>query len=236
MISVILLMAGKGQRMKKNINKALLKVLDEPIFIYPLKTFQSFDFEVILVVSKENYNEILEMNLANVKLVIGGATRQESVYNGLKEASGDYILIHDAARAFIDKDTINKIIALKNNNEAILTYLNVKDTIKIKDDLKYKTLKRDDLIAASTPQCASREIFLEVYEKAKKENYQATDDISLIEKYRPDIKINYILANDESFKITTPIDYELAKIIGRNFKWLELDMLGILTSFKKEES
>ena len=61
-------------------------------------------------------------------------------------------------------------------------------------------------------------MFLEVYEKAKIDNFLATDDISLIEKYRPDIKINYILANDESFKITTPVDYELAKIIGRNFK------------------
>jgi 2-C-methyl-D-erythritol 4-phosphate cytidylyltransferase len=218
MISVVLLMAGRGQRMKKNINKALLKVEDKPIFTYPLKTFKSFNFELILVVSKDNYDEISNMNLENVKLVIGGETRQESVYNGLKAATGDYILVHDAARAFIDKTTIEKIIELKNNNEAILTYLNVKDTIKIKDNDKYKTLKRDDLIAASTPQCASKEIFLEVYEKAKLDNFQATDDISLIEKYRPDIKINYILANDESFKITTPIDYELAKIIGRNFK------------------
>ncbi len=218
MISVVLLMAGRGQRMKKNINKALLKVEDKPIFTYPLKTFKSFNFELILVVSKDNYDEISNMNLENVKLVIGGETRQESVYNGLKAATGGYILVHDAARAFIDKTTIEKIIELKNNNEAILTYLNVKDTIKIKDNDKYKTLKRDDLIAASTPQCASKEIFLEVYEKAKLDNFQATDDISLIEKYRPDIKINYILANDESFKITTPIDYELAKIIGRNFK------------------
>lgn len=218
MISVVLLMAGKGQRMKKNVNKTLLNVLDEPIFTYPLKTFQSFNFEVILVVSKENYELIKEMNLKNVKLTLGGATRQESVYNGLNAATGDYVLIHDAARAFIDKETINKIIENKKNDEAILTYLNVKDTIKIKKDDKYITLKRDDLIAASTPQCASLKIFKEVYEKAKIDNYEATDDISLIEKYRPDVKINYILANDESFKITTPIDFELAKIVGRNFK------------------
>ena len=110
MISVLLLMAGKGQRMKKNVNKALLDVLDEPIFIYPLKTFLSFNFEVVLVVSKDDYEEIKAMNLKNVKITLGGSTRQESVYNGLKAVTGDYVLIHDAARAFIDKETINKII------------------------------------------------------------------------------------------------------------------------------
>ena len=218
MISVILLMAGKGQRMKRNVNKVLLDVEDKPIFTYPLKTFQKFNFEVILVVSKEDYELVSKMDLGNTKITLGGTTRQESVYNGLKCVSGDYVLIHDAARAFIDDDTINKIIELKNDNEAILTYLNVKDTIKIKNGDKYITLKRDDLIAASTPQCASLKIFKEVYEKAFNDNFLATDDISLIEKYRPDIKINYILANDESFKITTPIDYELAKIVGRNLK------------------
>ena len=218
MVSVVLLMAGKGQRMKKDINKVLLEVDNKPLFEYPLDTFLSYNFEIILVVSKEDFDYVSNLNLNNVKIVIGGKTRGESVYNGLKNVTGDYVLIHDSARAFIDKATINKILELKDNDEDILIYLNVKDTIKIKNDDKYVTLKRDDLIAASTPQCASRKLFLEVYEKAKIENFSATDDISLIEKYRPDIKINYILANDESFKITTPIDYELAKIIGRNFK------------------
>ncbi len=219
METVILLMAGRGQRMKKDINKVLLKIDDKPLFLYPLNTFKKFDFEIVLVVSENDYEEIKNMNLENVKIVIGGATRAESVYNGIKASSGDYILIHDAARAFIDKDTISKILKLKNNNEAILTYFNVKDTIRLKENNIYKTLKRDDLIAASTPQCASKELFEEVYEKAIKDNYLSTDDISLIEKYRPDIKINYVLANEESFKITTPIDYLLAQTIVKEHQY-----------------
>ena len=218
MDSVILLMAGKGQRMKKNINKALLDIGGLPLFMYPLNTFLSFGFEIILVVSEEDFKLVSDMNLKNVKIVKGGKTRAESVYNGLKKANGEYILIHDAARAFVDKKTIKNILDIKNNEEAILTYLDVKDTIKIKENNIYKTLKRDNLIAASTPQCASRKIFLEVYQKSIDEKFISSDDISLIEKYRPDIKINYILANEESFKITTPLDYELAKIIGRKFK------------------
>ena len=54
---------------------------------------------------------------------------------------------------------------------------------------------------------------MNVFNLAKKENFQATDDISLIEKYRNDIKIDLILGNEENFKLTTPLDYELAKII-----------------------
>ena len=213
MVSVILLMAGKGTRMKENINKVLLPLGDKMIFQYPLSLFVKLDFEVICVISKDD-EEIVRKNIpSQVKLVYGGNTRQESVYNGLMECTGDYVLIHDAARAFISLATINEIIENKNNNEAILTYLNVKDTIKIKNGEIVSTLPRESLIAATTPQCASKELFLEVYNLAKKDNFIATDDISLIEKYRPDVRINYILANEENFKITTPLDLKLAKLI-----------------------
>ena len=53
MVSVVLLMAGKGQRMKKDINKVLLEVENKPLFTYPLNTFLSYNFEIILIVSKK---------------------------------------------------------------------------------------------------------------------------------------------------------------------------------------
>lgn len=217
MVSVILLMAGSGQRMKQNVNKILLPVNGKPIFTYPLNLFLKYNFEIICVIKKDDEEFIKKYLPENVKICYGGKERKDSVLNGLNLATGDYVLIHDGARAFIDSNTIDKILALKNNDEAILTYLNVKDTIKEEQNGKYLTLNRDKLIAASTPQCASLKNFLYVYNKAKEENYISTDDISLIEKYLPNIKINYVLANEESFKITTPIDYELAKIIGEKY-------------------
>ena len=83
----------------------------------------------------------------------------------------------------------------------------------VKNDIIYLRETANCLFENEAVDEASKELFLEVYNLAKKENFIATDDISLIEKYRPDVKINYILANEENFKITTPLDLKLAKLI-----------------------
>lgn len=213
MVSVILLMAGKGTRMKEDKNKILLPLNNKMIFQYPLELFLSFNCEVVCVLAKEDKDIILPLLPEKVKFTFGGKTRQESVLNGLKCCSGEYVLIHDAARPFISKDIIHLIISSYKLDEAILVYQNVKDTIKIKNEAGLQTLSREQLISASTPQCASLQLFKEAYKKSFEENFIATDDISLIEKYYPNTKIRYILANEENFKITTPLDYKLAQVI-----------------------
>jgi 2-C-methyl-D-erythritol 4-phosphate cytidylyltransferase len=216
MVSVLLLMAGKGTRMGYEKNKILLPFGDKYLFEYPLDTFLSFGFEVICVISKEDEEEVSKvLNKKNVKYTLGGKTRGESVYNGLKVANGDYIMIHDAARMFIDKDLINEILATSLEEAPILTYTKVKDTIKALEDKKLNTLNRDSLIAAATPQCAKRSLFLDVYEKAFKDGYSGTDDISLIEKYYKDMEIKLVLAKDTIFKVTTKLDYDLALLLWR---------------------
>ena len=213
MISVILLMAGKGRRMNYKENKILMEIDNKPLFMYPLNTFFSLGVEVICVISKDDEDKIVPLLPKGVKYTYGGVERGDSVYNGLKLSTGDYVLIHDAARALISKECINKIINNIDNNRAILTYLAVKDTIKEKKEDKLITLNREALVAAATPQCASREILLNAYEKAKSDNLHFTDDIALIEKYYPNIKIDLIEANPEDFKITTQLDYQLAKLL-----------------------
>ena len=206
-------MAGKGRRMNYKENKILMEIDNKPLFMQPLNTFFSLGVEVICVISKNDEDKIVPLLPKGVKYTYGGVERGDSVYNGLKLSTGDYVLIHDAARALISKECINKIISNIDNNKAILTYLSVKDTIKEKKDDKLITLNREALVAAATPQCASREILLNAYEKAKSDNLHFTDDIALIEKYYPNIKIDLIEANPEDFKITTQLDYQLAKLL-----------------------
>ena len=210
MVSVILLMAGTGSRMGASKNKILLDLNGKMLFQYPLELFKSLGFEIICVINK-NDEEELKPYLKDVKYTYGGDTRGESVFNGLKKCSSDYVLIHDSARVLLSKDTVLSIVDNINKYDAILTYNKVKDTIKENNGGKLTTLKRDNLIAASTPQCGKKDLLLDVYIKGFNDKLIFTDDISLIEYYYPNVKIGLIEANEENFKVTTPLDYKIIK-------------------------
>lgn len=215
MISSILLMAGTASRMNMNTNKVLLPLGDKLVYEYSLEVLLKYTDQVILVIN-ENDEQIIKSKLPkNVKYTFGGNTRGQSVYNGLKLADGDYIIIHDGARPFISDDLIKNIITMSKDNNPILCYQDVKNTIKINDN-NLSTLDRTKLISAVTPQCATKNLFIDVYEKSFNDNINFTDDISLIEKYYPNQKINLIKADDKIFKITTKIDYSLAKAVLEN--------------------
>lgn len=217
MISVILLMAGKGSRMNKDINKILLDLNNKPIYKYSLDLFLRYDFEVIAVVAKDEYDELKLLLPSNVKVAIGGSTRQQSVFNGLKLCSGNYVIIHDAARPLLSKRVINDILKLQNENRAILVGELEKNTIKQKKDNSFVTLPRNNLVRAMTPQCAPLSILKMAHELALIDKFEGTDDLSLIEKYCKDSPVDFIISNEENFKITTPLDFELAKLIVKDF-------------------
>ena len=205
-------MAGNGSRMKADKNKILLDLNGKMLFEYPLNLFKKYGFEIICVINK-NDEEILKPYLKDVKYTYGGLTRGESVFNGLNKCNGDYVLIHDSARVLLNDETINNILNQIDKYDAILTYSNVKDTIKINDGGKLSTLNRDKLIAASTPQCGKKELLLDAYNKAFNDNKTFTDDISVIEYYYPNTEIGLVLQNEENFKVTTPLDYKIIKEI-----------------------
>lgn len=214
MVSVVLLMAGKGSRMGAETNKVLLPLGNRLMFEYPLQLFLRLGCEVVCVISKEDEEEIKARLPETVKYTYGGSTRQESVRNGLNLCTASYVLIHDAARALLDEKTVKEIIKISSSGEAVLVYQEVKDTIKQVCRERLQTLPRNTLISAATPQSAPLSVMKEVHWRAYEESWETTDDISLIEKYRPDIKINLVLSNAENFKITTPLDYKLAKLLA----------------------
>ena len=110
MVSVILLMAGRGTRMGIDKNKILLEVNGKPIFKYSLDLFSQYDFEIICVINELDKDYILPYLNNNIKYVYGGKNRTESVYNGLIKSSGDYVLIHDAARPLLSKNVVDEIL------------------------------------------------------------------------------------------------------------------------------
>lgn len=217
MFSAVIVMAGRGQRMQQNMNKALLMLGDKPVFMHSVLAFKPFCKEIILVVSKADYDDVLKYVESDkaITIVIGGESRGESVYNGLCHVNTLYALVHDAARPLIAKEVIEDCLTELKKDKAVLTYTPVKDTIKQIKDKTLSTLKRTDLIAAQTPQGANTNLLINCYEKTLEDSYEFTDDISLIERYSKQ-EIALIPGNEENFKITTPLDFKVAEMLVDN--------------------
>ena len=162
----------------------------------------------IVVVTKEEELDDLKKLISSKKIdyVFGGKERQDSVYNGLQVVKEDYVLIHDGARPYLKKENIDDILECLNKNDACLSVVPVKDTIKVCIDGNIvKTLPREQLVQAQTPQAFKTELIKRCYQKGKDKNYIATDDASLVE-YFENIEVKAVLGSYSNIKITTPDD------------------------------
>lgn len=212
MVSVILMMAGSSSRMNSNENKLFLELGDKKVFQHSLDKFLEFGLEVICVIKEENIKYLVDY-LDKVKVVIGGNTRQESVYNGLCACNNDYVIIHDAARPFISKNIIEDCLNAINQDKNFLVAAPSKDSIYLKTP--FSSLNRDNICLAQTPQGGLKSDFLTAHLKALEDTVVATDDISLVLKYiNKEVKI--ITGEDINFKLTTSLDYILAKELIKN--------------------
>ena len=210
MYSVIIPCAGLGSRMKLGYNKILFKmgngktVIENTvdIFIKDSKCNQ-----IVLVAHKDELEGLKkQFNNSKIELVLGGSTRQESVYNGLKQVMNDDVLIHDGARPYLKQASINELLVCLNKSKACLLMVGVKDTVKIvNNNLVSKTLDRSQLMLAQTPQAFKKDIILKAYQKACLEEFVATDDCSLVEHYQL-ANIQVVLGDYGNIKITTMED------------------------------
>lgn len=219
MNSVIILAGGKGKRMGTDISKQFIKLKNKPILYYTLKKFidnKNIDNIVLVLPSDEiEYckKEVLEKyNLKVDKIVVGGAERQDSVYNGLMAIDdSEIVLIHDGARAFLSDEIINDGIKYAKEHGAAAPGVTPKDTIKIKgnDNFSESTPDRDKLIAIQTPQVFKRDLILSCHQKIKEHGESVTDDTMVVEKYGHKV---YLYNGDYSnIKITTPEDLILGE-------------------------
>ena len=212
MISVILLMAGSGRRMNIEDNKVFLPLGEKRVFEHALQMFLNFGFEVICVIRPED-RQFLSDYYAQVKIVYGGKTRQESVYHGLKEATQDFVLIHDAARPFVSKEMIESCIHVFHENQACMVGTSCKDSLYLKSPLQ--VVHREEIVLAQTPQGGCTKVLLNCHQMAMKEDKTFTDDISLLLQYS-DTTVKIIENEEANFKITTKLDYIVAKKKKKN--------------------
>lgn len=222
----VVLSAGQGLRFKKNHTnplKQLVKIAGKTLLEHILERFENHPKidEIILVVSEQSQKSQEEIVRKNhfrkvKKIILGGATRQESSQNGVFACDfkkTGKILIHDATRPFLSDGIINKIIKALENYKAVTVGIPLVDTIlevnqkKLIIDIPQRTHFRRE----QTPQGFSPQIIKKAHELATKENFkEATDDCGLVKKYGLS-KILVIPGEEENLKITYPLDLYLAK-------------------------
>lgn len=222
----IVLAAGKSERLNDiNVPKQLYLLNNVPLFMYSVLTFNNLEDidEVYVVTNEECYKQIdqyLELyRLEKVKgIILGGTTRQESVYNALKklEDNGvkddDIILIHDAARPLMDKFIIIDNIAGVKMYDAVTTAIKVKDTIIKGDETLGGFVDRNELYQAQTPQSFRFRIIKDAHDNALKKNLMnMTDDSSLVKENGQLVHI--VKGTTANFKVTTIDDLKLLEMI-----------------------
>ena len=187
-VSVIICSAGKGNRAGFGKNKLLvpylgISVLERTICAFALPQID----EIILSISKEDELEILPLQkkYEKIRLVYGGETRYQSVYNALKEAKGKVVLVHDGARPFLSPETILRCIRSVEDYGSGICAVPVVDTIThARERIIEGYSDRATTYAVQTPQGFLKEELLLAYEKANACNRtDYTDDSSLFSTF-----------------------------------------------------
>lgn len=225
MNGVVIVAAGTGSRMKKDINKQFIKLKNKEIVAHTIEKFyNSENIDDIVVVIREDEEEYFNKNIkekygfTNIKVAHGGNERQDSVFNGIKMLNKEceVVLIHDGARPFVTDDIIKRSINKANEHNAIVVGVKVKDTIKVVSDNGniVDTPNRSYLWAVQTPQVFKYDIITKAYEDAYNNNYYGTDDAMLVERIGYNVKM--IEGSYNNIKITTQEDLEFGEQILKN--------------------
>ena len=201
--SCVIVAAGKGSRMNLGYNKVYYMLDDKCILEHTIKSFKddSDCKEIIVVCDIDDFKAHIKDD--DVILVSGGATRSDSVYNGLQKVSYEYVMIHDGARPYVSSKILDDTKQCLSKHNACVAMVDCKDTIKkVIDNKVVKTYDRTTLKNAQTPQSFKTSLIIEAYQKAIADNFVATDDASIYEAYGND-DVYVIEGSYDNIKITT---------------------------------
>ena len=218
--SAILVCAGSASRMG-GINKILMPLGDSNVVGHSMLAFERCEdvIEIIVVTKEDYFAEVQETadKLGITKLTCitaGGATRQQSVLQGLRKISKDsqYVAIHDGARPLVKPEHISKVIHDASVFGGATLGVPVKDTIKVVDDgLITDTPHRPSLWITQTPQVFRKRLYFEAVDFAEEHGLDFTDDCQLVEAIGG--KVCMTAGDYTNIKITTPEDRAIAEVL-----------------------
>lgn len=213
MITAIITSAGKGERANFGRNKLLIKFNGMTVLERTVSAFsknQNID-KIIITVSKDDYDEVKELIGNNAELVIGGASRTDSVKNALNIVKEGIVLIHDGARPFVTQKIINDTIEGVNTYGSAITAIPSRDTIcMVEDDSVSGYVGKSGLYSVQTPQGFFVEDIKKAYQLAGKDVFNDDGEVYLQYIGVPHL----ILGSKDNLKLTYHDDFEIFNNLG----------------------
>ena len=217
--------AGKGKRLGAGTPKAYLFVRGKPLFVHTLRALKkAYPFRgIILVVDISRIaharKELVRHGLGHVWLTSGGATRAESVKNGLLAVpSGPHLVaVHDAARPLVSREVVRRTVAAARKGTGAICAIPISSTVKRVDPdrgIIQGMEDRNRLVLAQTPQVFSRSALLSRYRTLGSKAYRATDEAALFDGSRLSVRV--VEGDERNMKVTSKSDLECLKKSLRN--------------------
>ena len=227
MIGIVIVAAGRGERLGHRLRKAMVPLGGRPLVQHSAETFSQIEevSALVCVSHTEDHQALREALPAGTLFCEGGARRQDSVRLGLDAlpAEIDRVMVHDAARPFISRDTVLALARALEKGEGAVPATPMTSTVKRvdADGRILETVPREALRAAQTPQAARRKALCDALDAASSAGVEVTDEMQALE--RAGLNVAVVDGSPWNFKVTTPEDLRLAEWCQRERPWEEAD-------------
>jgi 2-C-methyl-D-erythritol 4-phosphate cytidylyltransferase len=216
-VGVVIVAAGASTRTTGNQGqlKQLRWIAGKPMLLHSLQTFQQrADVAMVVCVRPPSYAGdpppwIFQCDVERMLISVGGKDRSGSVQNGLEDLPDEcrIVLIHDAARPLIAPPVIDRVVDEVRKGHGAIAALPVVDTLKEVDanGLIVKTVERENLWRAQTPQGFPRDMIVRAHKEARAASISATDDAALCE--RLNLPVVVVRGSERAMKVTEDADF-----------------------------
>jgi 2-C-methyl-D-erythritol 4-phosphate cytidylyltransferase len=220
-VGVVIVAAGSGTRTGGDELKQFRWIAGKPMLLHSVQTFMARpDVGMVVCVLPQRYAGdpppwLFQCDVDRLLVSIGGRTRSESVANGLDDLPDEaqIVLVHDAARPLVDEATIDRVVNSVRMGTCAIAALPVVDTLKEVDEngMIVRTVDRDALWRAQTPQGFPRQVIVDAHRRANRERISATDDAALCE--RLGIPVRVVRGTERALKVTEAADFARAEAL-----------------------
>ena len=215
---MIVLAGGVGKRIGRPFPKQFLLLGGKPLIVHVLEKARAIDaIERVVITCPEAHLDETRQLIANhgfddrFKCIVGGSSRQESVYKGLLElVDADSVVVHEAVRPLVTADEFRALIAAEDANA--MFGIPIPFTVLTGADYVTGLLERDELVNVQLPQKFERAKLLKAHEDARRDDASFTEDASLFHRYTGE-PVRILPGSERNVKITVPSDIVVAEAI-----------------------